>query len=99
MRPKVEITTGALVGMSVKLATSPATFPATRTDFSQNHMESQLGHEWLRSPADEYLALFTQDAITGFKYKVQCLGCHGFSDKQILDLRSPLLQKCFFFII
>ena len=31
--------------MSVKLATSPATFPATRTVFSQNHIEGQLDNE------------------------------------------------------
>ena len=35
----------ALKQMSVKLATSPAIFPATRTDFSQNRIENQLNHE------------------------------------------------------
>ena len=31
--------------MSVKLAMSPATFQATRTDFSQNRIEGQLDDE------------------------------------------------------
>ena len=34
-----------LQSMSVKLATSPTTFPATSTDFSQNHIQGQLDHE------------------------------------------------------
>ena len=51
--------------MSVKLATSPATFPATRTDFSQNHTAGQLDHEDHENRTHSPLSLDIQGQIQG----------------------------------